>query len=340
MPHPTLWLTERGLRHQQAALRGAPPELAVTVLRQPAPDVLGQALAEAEFLISERAGAIGEAFLAAAPRLRLIERLGSLADDIDLEAARRAGIAVCTWPQRGVILVAEHVILQMLALAKHLREAEAAALDAGDWGPSRRTDEDTFAFNWSRRAGLGGLYGRSVGILGFGEVGVALARRLAGWGCSVRYHRRSRLPPPTEAALNLVYADRDDLLAESDFLVNLLPYTSGTDASLNGDAFARMKPGAYLVSCGSGSVIDESALAAALREGRLAGAALDTYEWEPLRADNPLRMLALESSENNILLTPHIAAGVPPRGATPSRRVDYEPILRFLNGEPLPNRLA
>jgi phosphoglycerate dehydrogenase-like enzyme len=340
MAHKTLFLTERGARHQRDALMAAPPELEVTVLRQPDAGLLHEYLADAEFLISERVGVIDAKILASAPRLVMIERLGSLAHDIDLDAARTAGIVVCFHPQRGVILVAEHIVMQMLGLVKRLREAEAITLDAGDWGESRRTDEDTFAYNWSGRVGIDGLIGRRVGILGFGEIGAELARRLAGWGSVVRYHRRRRLPEPAENALGIQYAERDDLLATSDFVVNLLPYFQATDLSIGAGEFAQMKPGAFLVSCGSGSVVDEAALADAVRSGHLAGAALDTYEWEPIRPDNPLRILALEARHHNVLLTPHTAAGTAPAGTSATRAGDYEPILQYLRDEPIPNRLA
>jgi len=336
----TLFLTERGLRHQRDALAAAPPELDIVMLRQPDAATLRPHLADAVFLISERSGVIDRALIAAAPRLKMILRLGSLAHDIDLDAARAAGIVVATWPQRGVILVAEHLVMQMLALAKRLREVEAIARYAGDWGASRRTDEDTFAYNWSGRQGLGGLWQQTIGILGFGEIGAELARRLSGWGCRVLYQRRRRLPAWQEQKLGIVYATSDELLAESDFLVNLLPYFPTTDLALRGEHFAAMKPGAFLVSCGSGSVLDEAALAQAVRSGHLAGVALDTFEWEPLRPDNPLRRLAAESPAWNVLMTPHTAAGAPAAGVVPTRSDDYTPILRFLAGESVANRLA
>ena len=237
-------------------------------------------------------------------------------------------------------MVAEHVVMQMLALAKHLREIEAIALEAGDWGESRRTDEDTFAYNWSGRTSIGGLWGQTVGILGFGEIGAEVARRLSGWGCSVRYHRRRRLPESSEKALGLTYTERDALFAASDFVVDLLPYYEDTDLSIGAAEFARMKPGAFFVGCGSGSVIDEVALAEAVRSGHLGGAALDTFEWEPIRSDNPLRLLALEGPHRNVLLTPHTAAGAAPAGVTVTRASDYEPILRYLRAEPIPNQLT
>jgi phosphoglycerate dehydrogenase-like enzyme len=310
------------------------------MLRRPSREVLDSHLAEAVFLITERAGATDGEMIAAAPKLKMILRLGSLAHDIDLDAARTAGVTVSTWPQRGVIMVAEHVVMQMRGLVKRLREVEAIARSAGNWGPSRRTDEDTFAYNWSGRQGIGGLWRRTIGILGFGEIATELARRLRGWECRVLYNRRRRLPDWVETSLGIEYASQDALLAQSDFLVNLLPYFPETDRALRTEQFARLKPGAFLFSCGSGSVLDEAALADAVQRGRLAGVALDTYEWEPIKPDNPLRLLAAEGQHRNVLLTPHTAAGAPAAGVIPTRVDDYTPILRFLRGEPVPYRLV
>lgn len=330
MKYRTLFMTERGARHQADALAAAPPQLDVVMLRHPDRATLWPLLAEAVFIISERTGIIDAEMIAAAPQLRLIVRLGSLSYDIDTDTAAAQGVAVVTWPVRGSVMVAEHTIMQMLALAKRLREVESLALAAGDWGASHRTDEDTFAYNWTRRQGIGGLWRRIVGILGFGEIGAELARRLRGWDCTVFYNRRHRLPIEVERELGLTYAAQGDLLAAADFVVNLLPYFPSTEHALAAPQFAAMKPGACLVSCGSGSVIDETALAAAFSSGHLGGVALDTYEWEPLTPDNPLRQLAAADPSVNVLLTPHTAAGAPPHGVIPSRAEDYTPILRFL----------
>ena len=338
--HPTLFLTERGLRHQQAALASAPPLLDVTILRNPPRGEVLHHLPEAKFLISERSGEIDAEMIGVGKELRLIQRLGSLTHDIDLDTARAAGVRVCFWPVRGAILVAEHMVMQMLALTKRLNQATAVALEAGDWGqPSQRTDEDTFAYNWSNCENVGGVYQQRVGILGFGEIGAELARRLRGFApAGIFYHRRRRLPEPAESELGLTYVSSDQLFAESDFLCNLLPYYPETDMLINTDVFARMKPGAYLASCGSGSVIDEAALAQALRAGKLAGAALDTYEWEPIRPDNPLLPLAQDPAMN-VLLTPHTAAGSV-SALEGGRREDFENILRSLRGEPPLHRVA
>jgi phosphoglycerate dehydrogenase-like enzyme len=339
--HVTLFLTHRSQRHQQLASQAAPPELEVIMLYDRSRDEIMPWLAQAEFLISERAGSIDADMIRAAPRLRLIQRLGSLVHDIDLVAARAAGVRVCAVPAREAMLVAEHILMQMLALAKRLLETSHMATKTypeapvGVWGESRRTDENTFAYNWTQRRGITGLAGKTAGIWGFGEIGVELVRRLRGFGLSqVLYHKRARLPRQVEAELDVSFAPPDALLAESDFLCVLLPYSPETEMSINADVLARLKPGACVVSCGSGSVIDEAALADAIRDGRLGGAAMDTFEWEPIRANNPLLPLAREASYN-LLLTPHTAAGTGEEPPDKVRARDYDNLQRDLQGQPL-----
>lgn len=337
--HTVLFLTQRSPLHQQKALESAPPELAITMVRDATREEVLAHLADTEFLISERAGVIDAEMLTNAPRLRLIQRLGSLTFDIDQEAARAQGVAVCSMPVLGSILVAEHMLMQMLAITKRLPEVSAVAAAAGDWRASQRTDENTFAYNWSNRTNVGGLYGLTVGIMGFGEIGTELARRLQPLSLqNVLYHKRDPLPASVEQELGLRYAAPNDLYAQSDILCNLLPYYPQTDQMLDASVFQQMRPGSFVVSCGSGSVIDEAALAAAIRTGHLAGAALDTFEWEPLRADNPLIALARDP-QANVLLTPHTAAGTPPF-TQGNRARDYENIRRYLAGEPLLHRIV
>ncbi|MCA9906553.1 MAG: hypothetical protein KC547_22015, partial [Anaerolineae bacterium] len=310
------------------------------LLHRPSREALQNTLVDTEYLISERVGLIDAELIAAAPHLKLILRLGSLTHDIDLDAARSAGVIVCRWPDAGAIRVAEHTIMFMLALAKQLNEAQSVARAArSDGREVRRTDENTFAYNWSGRQGIGQLYERVIGILGFGEIGAELAQRLESWGCTLLYHKRRQLPAAFEIDFSLTYADRNTLITQADYLVNLLPYTAETALNLGAETFAQMKPGAFLVSCGSGGIVDETALANALRAGHLGGAALDTYAWEPLQADNPLVVLA--NAGHNLILTPHIAAGsYTAQSSAEERRAIYTNILRHLRGEPLVYRLA
>ena len=336
--HKTVFTTERGHRHQQAALGAAPDLLDITMLRQPDRATLLSNLADAEYYISERVGVIDAEMIRAAPSLKLILRLGSLTYDIDTDAAKAAGVVVCYWPVGSVIRVAEHMVLQMLSLSKKLRETEAIALQASsEWGESKRTDEDTFAYNWSGRANVEGLWQRTIGIMGFGEIGAELARRLRGWDVNLLYAKRRRLPESLEQELGMTYVDEEALFRQSDYVADLLPYFRNTDLMIGAGHFARMKDGAYVVACGSGSVIDETALAAAIRSGKLAGCALDTFEWEPIKADNPL--LALARSGYNVLLTPHIAAGAT-AAAYRERLGDYSNIVSHVEGKPIKYRVV
>jgi len=340
MKHKVVLTTDRGEWHQQSLLSAAPENLSVTIMRVPDKATLIAALQDAEFLISERFGLIDSEMIKNAPKLKLIQRLGSLVYDIDLESAEKSGIAVCYKPIGGVIRVAEHLVMQILAVIKKLREVESVALEASpNWAESHRTDEDTFAYNWSGRLGVGQIWQQTIGIIGFGEIGVEFARRLTGWNCIILYNKRTRLPKQVESDLGLTYVSQDELFNRTDILVNLLPFVPGTDMLLNASVFAILKSGVYLVSCGSGSTIDESALVDAIRSGKMAGAALDTFEYEPLQADNPLISAAEEGF--NILLTPHTAAGTADHdGQIPDRSGDYLNITRFLNNEPLVNQIV
>jgi phosphoglycerate dehydrogenase-like enzyme len=342
--HRVLWITHRGERHQQAALKSAPPEVAVTMRRSPSKEEILALLPETEFLVSERTGAIDAEMIAAGRKLRLIQRLGSQTHDIDLEAAKAAGVPVCYAPIRGCILVAEHMLMQILALAKRAREMMAVVAEGKDFGyPPRRCDEDYFAYNWSGRRGVTALWGSTVGILGMGEIGQELARLLRPFGCRILYNKRSRLPEDAETALGAQFSTVDEMLAASDVVCMLLPFLRETEQSLGRDFFAAMRPGSLFVSCGGSGVVDEAALADALRSGHLGGAAVDTYTFEPVAADDPLRALALADPRANLLLTPHTAAGTGLIDVTQPKREreeDYANILRCLRGEPLTGRIA
>ena len=333
--HQVIFTTDRGVRHQQDALSAAPENLAITMLRRPDKASLIAHLSSAEYLISERNGTIDADIIQSAPHLKLIQRLGSMTHDIDCKAAEERGISVCYWPLDMVIRVAEHVIMQLLTVGKKLREVESVALDASpEWCQSKRTDEDSFVYNWSNRIDVNQLWQRTIGILGFGEIGVEVARRLKNWGCTLLYKKRNRLPGNAEVDLGLTFDEAEEIYWQCDYLINLLPYHPSTDMLINADVFSLMKEGAFLVSCGSGSVIDEVALAEAVKSGKLAGAALDTFEWEPIKADNPLISAAKQGY--NILLTPHTAAGTPQsKEPAPSRKQDYSNILNHLQGKPL-----
>jgi phosphoglycerate dehydrogenase-like enzyme len=335
----TLFVTQRAPRHQQAALAAAPDDFEIIMRYLPTRDEILALLPTVEFLISERAGKIDAEMIRAGGKLRLIQRLGSQVYDIDLPAAQQAGIPVCYWPIHNCNMVAEHTLMLMLALAKRLCDAAEVAREAGDWGiEPRKCDENTFAYNWSGRRDIRSLFGATVGILGMGEIGTELARRLACMSCTVLYNKRTPLPPATEAELGVRYATVADIQAESDFLCVLLPHSAETAEMINAGFLAGVKPGALLVSTGTSTALNEADVAEAVRSGRLGGMATDGYAWEPIRSDNPLLPLARDP-RCNVILTPHIAGGE--LSAHRDVRVkEYTNLVRLLRGEPLLNRLV
>ncbi|NPV55219.1 MAG: hypothetical protein HPY76_00900 [Anaerolineae bacterium] len=333
--YPTLFITHRGARHQQAALQGAPPELEITMLRDPSKEDIVQHLPGKRILITERAQPIDAQIIAAGDELELVQRLGSQTYDIDLAAARAAGIPVCYQPIGTTIMVAEHMLLQLLALAKRLREAMHAVTLDQDWGmPPKRCTEDHFVVDFTHRQGIGTLYHQTVGILGFGEIGIELARRLKGFECTVLYNKRSRLPETAERDLAIHFASQDDLARASDYLCILLPYSPETEEFIDKDFIAMMKAGACIVNCGGSPLLNEADVRDALASGRLGGVASDTFVWEPIRQDNPLLDLA-RVPDSNMLLTGHTASGSLEAAGLPERFVDYTNIRRWMAGEPL-----
>jgi len=227
---------------------------------------------------------IDAAALAAADRLKVIARYGAGVDNVDLEAARRKGIVVTNTPGANAASVAELTIGLMLALLRSIPCAH----------------ERTRAGEWPRLEGLS-LEGRTVGLLGLGAVGKQVARRLQGFDCTVLAHD----PQPDEAFARehgVALCSRDELIAASDLLSLHLPLLPATKGLVDAAFLSRMKRGACLINTARGDLVDEEALAAALRAGHLRGAALDTFAQEPPNRDNPL--LALPQ----VIVTPHMGA--------------------------------
>lgn len=332
--HRVLWLTKRGRYHQNAVLQAAPSELDVIILRDPDRHNLFSYLNKAHFLVSERSEAVSAEMISVAPQLRLILRLGSLSYDIDLEAARSANVKVSVQPVLSCMMVAEHCMMMTLALLKHLNGANAIAQSNYMHRSVARTSEDQFAYNWAGLATVQRLYNKTVAVIGMGEIGVEFVRRLRGFRpAAILYHKRTPYPSAIELELGIQYADLPTCYAQADIFVFLLPYSPETDLMVNGSAFFRMKRGALVVHAGSGATLDENALTKALESGHLGGAALDTFEYEPLLSDHPLVPMASDPAAN-VILTPHIAAATLNPNDT-SRARDFDEIMRYLRGEPL-----
>ena len=292
---------------------------------------LASLLPTTEFIISERSEVVSAAMIAQAPLLKMISRLGSLPVGIDLDAARAAKVHLSMQPVHNTMRVAEHVLMMALAVTKRLGRSLWLANQADYDLPAKRTDEDTFSFNWLKLPDIGTLSGKRIAILGMGEIGIEFARRIAPFRpAEVLYHKRVQYPAVIEHSLAIRYGTLLDCVQRAEILVVLLPYAAETDRLLNAEMLAKMPRGAYLIAAGSGSVIDEQALIDALKSGQLAGAALDTYEYEPLPPDHPLLIIARDPF-SNLLLTPH-TAGASGNGTFDE---DYGEIMRYLAGEPL-----
>jgi len=226
-----------------------------------------------------------------------------------------------------VVNVSEYTLMMMLALAHKLPQA-FRMMQAGAWSDDRE------AFMPLE------LRGATLGLVGYGQIGREIARLAQAFGMRVIALRRSVAAPQqsNNRADDVSFFSRDQLpalLRQSDFVVVVAPLTPETRHMLDAGALAHMKPGAFFINVGRGAVVDEQALIAALRQGRIAGAALDVFEQEPLPSDSPLWQLA---AEGRVILTPH-AAGLTPHYEARAAALFAENLRRFVNGQPLINRV-
>ena len=257
-------------------------------------------------IVSRRVPVTGELMDAAGPSLRLVQLAFGRRDRVDLEAARARGVPVACMPQAGCIAVAEQTLLLMLGLSKKVVRAHAATA-GGEYRELGvepiRTEERLHRFQWMQLRGIFELCGRTLGLVGFGEIATEVARRARAFGMEVVYWSRRRLPAEIEEEEGVAHRDLPDLLAESDFVSLHVPLTAETQRLIDAGALARMKPDAYLVNTCRGGVVDEDALVEALAAGRIAGAGLDVFLYEPVPHDHPLLRL------DNVLLAPHLGGG-------------------------------
>jgi len=275
---------------------------------------------------------VDDAVFARAPTVRFVQKYGGREDGLDLDAAGRAGAAVAVMPLRGCIAVAELALTLVLAVSKQLIEGHRATIDGAyrelDVEPVR-TNERVIAFQWLKLTGLFEVYGKTLGIVGYGEIGTEASKRARAFGMNVLYTKRNRLPASLERRLGVTWRDLDALLAESDVVLLTVPHTAETERLIGERELRLMKPEAYLVNTARGGLVDEEALVAALHEKRIAGAALDVFVDEPVPYDNPLLSL------DNVIVTPHIGGGT--GGARVKQMSDVlDNIVRFFrDGEAL-----
>ncbi|MBN9387276.1 MAG: D-glycerate dehydrogenase [Chloroflexi bacterium] len=227
--------------------------------------------------------------LASCPNLKVISNMAVGYNNIDVAEATRRGILVTNTPGVLTDTTADLTWALLLAVARRIGEGERL-VRAGEW------------HGWGPLQLLGGeVNGKTLGIIGMGRIGQAVARRALGFNMKVIYHNRSGLDPALESELKATRVGLDELIAKSDFVSLHAPYTKETHHLINAEKLARMQPTSYLINTARGPLVDEAALVAALKNNRIAGAALDVYEEEPVLYPG-LREL------DNAVLAPHLGS--------------------------------
>jgi phosphoglycerate dehydrogenase-like enzyme len=276
------------------------------VVQAPAPGEETPGLAEAEAVVWSR-WPVDRTLIDSVPRLRYMQRNGVFRAKGDASAALERGIPVSVMPQPTSARVAEHTFALILGLTRGLLRSHAAVvegLNPAAFAPEERLGS-TPTVNWAQVPGLVSLQFKTVGIIGFGEIGACLAAMLQPFRCRVLYNKRTPLRPEQERFYGVEYAGLDEALARSDVVVDLVPVSDATRSLFGEREFGLMKPTACIVNSGRGPSIDEEALVRALTQGTIAGAGLDVFCLEPLPPGHPLTKLS------NVLLTPHTAGGTP-----------------------------
>jgi D-3-phosphoglycerate dehydrogenase / 2-oxoglutarate reductase len=223
----------------------------------------------------------------AATNLKIIGRAGVGVDNVDVPAATRRGIVVVNSPQGNTIAAAEHALAMMMALSRYIPEANQS-VKAGTW------DRKSFVGNE--------VYKKTLGVVGLGKIGAHVAHVAKAMGMKILAFDPFISADRAEQ-LGCQLVDLDQLFRESDYITLHIPKTPETANIINAETLAKMKPTTRIINCARGGIIDETALAEAVRNGTIGGAAIDVYDNEPLQADSPLRSVG-----KNLILTPHLGA--------------------------------
>ncbi len=250
------------------------------------PDALLEALSDCDALIVRSETKVTAELMDAAKKLRVIGRAGVGVDNIDVAAATARGIVVMNAPDGNTITTAEHTIALLIALARNVPQSNSS-LKSGKWERKRFIGAE--------------LQGKTLGIVGLGRIGRAVAARARGFGMKIGAHDPF-IAPDQARDLEIEVAPLDEVFARADFLTVHTPLTPETRAIVGKEAFAKMKKGVRVINCARGGLVDESALYEAIKFGAVVGAALDVFEQEPPPPDHPL--LALDE----VIVTPHLGA--------------------------------
>lgn len=296
---PVIVATHRILPQTRAALASLGTLIAPDDATEALPaERMRAAMAAAAAMLAFMPDRVDEAFLAAAPRLRLIAGALKGYDNFDAAACARHGVWLSIVPDLLTAPTAELAIGLMIGLGRHVRagDAHVRSPDFRGWRP---------AF-YGR-----GLAGETAGLIGFGAIGRAIAERLRPFGMTLLYCDTASVPDRVAAALGATPVPFPDLLARADYLIVAAPLLPGTRHLIGADALAQVRPGALLVNPARGSVVDEAAVAAALAEGRLGGYAADVFEMEDWHLpDRPRAIAPALLHHPATLFTPHLGSAV------------------------------
>ncbi len=290
-------------------------------------DALLVAASDADFVQADAIAMVSARLIEGMPNLKLIHSEGVAYNGIDCAAAAARGIPVCNNRGANADSVAEQTILLILGLMKHVREGDRAVRA----GHQIELKEKLMV------SGIAELTDATVGLVGFGAIGQAVAVRLRAFGTRVVYNKRHPLDAAREQELGVEYLPLDELLACSDFVSLHVPVTPQTKGMADDAFFARMKEGSCLVNTARGDLVDNEACVRALASGHLAGAAFDTLAPEPVTADNPL-VAVPDDLADRVLFSPHIG-GVTENMFRRAYRTIWENIARVASDEQLVNRV-
>jgi glyoxylate reductase len=252
-------------------------------------EVLLKEAQKADGLLTMLSDKIDKELFDNAPSLKVVANLAVGYDNIDIEAAKMKNVRVCNTPDVLTDSTADLAFSLILATARRIVESASYVKEGkwNSWGPLLLAGAD--------------VHHKTIGIVGMGRIGEAVARRAKGFDMNILYHNRSR-KPEAEMKLGAVYRDFYDLLKESDFVVCLAPLTTETKGMFNREAFQAMKQSTIFINASRGASVDEEALVDALKNGVIAGAGLDVYVKEPIAADHPLLTM------KQVVALPHIGS--------------------------------
>lgn len=246
-----------------------------------------------------------------APYLQIVGRAGVGTDNIDLKTATRCGVIVVNSPGGNTVAASEHTIGMIMALARHIPQADRV-VKSGGWRTKELTGVE--------------LFGKALGVVGFGKIGRRVASVFQRVGMRILVYDPF-LSSQMAEELKVESVDLETLFAESDFITLHAPKTPETEHLLNAEAFARMKNGVRIINCARGGIIDEEALRQALASGKIAGAALDVFEHEPLPPDDPLH-----GFDDKVIMTPHLGASTEEAQVNVARDVAEQILEYFQTG--------